>query len=362
MEMRPTYPSPEPYPHGSREQAPGNDRTGSIARALRLPESYEPWLASLAAAPPGTGRQLPSASEEEEILARLGVGADARADVAATRSQIAGDEALCWLLDRCQGDIAARAGQVDGPRDQLPQLPAGLGAAGRCFPIHLFVTALADAEERHRRLGIPEEVSRATFADLARHIAIHRRVTGLTGVDAPWWMLLHLRSILFECGRLQYELLRIGRGALSRSLWCGADGPGRRGPGFRAGDAAAGIHIPEGPSFTPSACDAADRTARELFDACFPGLGVRIGICTSWLLDDQLTGYLPADSNIVRFQRRFVMVPGWHEGDKAIIQFVFRREDGDIGDVPQETALQRAVTAHLRAGSHWRTRTGWVEL
>lgn len=340
----------------------GSGSIGRLARALRLPGSYEPWLASLAAVPAGTGRPLPSASEEEEILARLGVGAAARADVAATRPQIAGDEALSWLLDRCQGLIAARAGRVDGPREELPQLPAGLGAAGRCFPIHLFVTALADAQERHRRLGIPGEVSRATFADLARHVAIYRRVTGLTGLDAPWWMLLHLRGILFECGRLQYNLLRIGSGGLSPDLWYGAGEARRRGPGFRAGDAAAGIHIPEGPPLTPAACDAADRAARELLDTCFPGLGVRIGICTSWLLDDQLADYLPAGSNIVRFQRRFGMVPGWQDGDRAIIEFVFRREPGDIGDVPQETTLQRAVTAHLRAGGHWRTRTGWTQL
>jgi hypothetical protein len=360
--MGPTYSSPTPGRHGSRERAPADGSIGSIARALRLPESCKPWLDSLAAVPAGAGRRLPSASEEVEILARLGVDAAARADVAATRSQIAGDQGLCWLLDRCQGQIAARAGRVDGPLDELPQLPAWHGAAGRCFPIHLFVTALADAQERHRRLGIPEEVSRATFADLARHIAIHRRVTGLTGVDAPWWMLLHLRAILFECGRLQYNLLRIGSGALSPARWYGDGAAGRRGPGFRPGDAAAGIHVPEGPPLTAPACDAADGAARELLDTCFPGLGVRIGICTSWLLDDQLAGYLPAESNIVRFQRRFVMVPGWQDGEGGIMQFVFRREAGDITDVPQDTTLQRAVTAHLRAGYHWRTRTGWVEL
>lgn len=341
---------------------PGSGCIGTITRSLRLPGSCGPWLTSLAKAPAGSGRELPSAREEEEILARLGVDADARADVAATRSQIADNEALCWLLDRCQGQIAARAGQLDGPLDELPQLPAWLGAAGRCFPIHLFVTALADAEERHRRLGIPAEVSRATFADLARHIAIHRRVTGLTGVDAPWWILLHLRAILFECGRLQYNLLRIGHGDLSPGQWYSAQEAGLRGPGFRPGDAAAGIHIPEGPPLTAPACDAADRSARELLDGCFPDLRVRIGICTSWLLDDQLAGYLPAASNILRFQHRFTLVPGWRQADKQIVEFVFRRADGDIAGVPQETTLQRAVTAHLRAGGHWRTRTGWLPL
>jgi len=73
-------------------------------------------------------------------------------------------------------------------------------------------------------------------------------------------------------------------------------------------------------------------------------------------------GDLPADSNIVRFQRRFEPVPGWREGDADVLRFVFGRLGGDLDRLPQDSALQRAIVAHLRAGRHWRTRTGRLEL
>jgi hypothetical protein len=32
-----------------------------------------------------------------------------------------------------------------------------------------------------------------------------------------------------------------------------------------------------------------------------------------------------------------------------------------LDDLPQRTTLERAIVAHLRAGGHWRARTGWFE-
>jgi hypothetical protein len=34
----------------------------------------------------------------------------------------------------------------------------------------------------------------------------------------------------------------------------------------------------------------------------------------------------------------------------------------EIDALPRDTRLQRAVVDHLRAGKHWRLRTGWFEL
>jgi hypothetical protein len=30
--------------------------------------------------------------------------------------------------------------------------------------------------------------------------------------------------------------------------------------------------------------------------------------------------------------------------------------------LPQRTTLERAIVGHLRAGEHWRNRTGWLAL
>jgi hypothetical protein len=95
---------------------------------------------------------------------------------------------------------------------------------------------------------------------------------------------------------------------------------------------------------------------------CFPKPDRRIATCTSWLLDEQLADYLPAESNIMEFQRRFEVVPGAWEHDEGVLSFVFHRKEPDLDALPQETTLQRAVVAHLRSGEHWRARTGWMQL
>jgi hypothetical protein len=82
----------------------------------------------------------------------------------------------------------------------------------------------------------------------------------------------------------------------------------------------------------------------------------------SWLLDPQLTEYLPPTSNIVRFQRRFELTQEAAPGDDAVFRFVFERETVDPRAVRQRTTLDRAIVAHLRAGRHWHERFGWLAL
>jgi hypothetical protein len=85
-------------------------------------------------------------------------------------------------------------------------------------------------------------------------------------------------------------------------------------------------------------------------------------VCTSWLLDEQLADYLPADSNIMRFQRRFTLTDDAVVDDHEPLRFIFRRVPADLGKLPRDTTLQRALVDHLERGKHWRIRTGWFPL
>ena len=68
-----------------------------------------------------------------------------------------------------------------------------------------------------------------------------------------------------------------------------------------------------------------------------------VGTCTSWLLDPQLAEYLPAGSNLVRFQRRFELVPGLRIDNESIVSFLRSGPGVAPEQPPRETALQRAV-------------------
>jgi hypothetical protein len=333
----------------------------TAANELGLGAAYADWLASIDQAP-DTGSELPpDTSKDAATLERLGVSDEDAAAVLASSEDLDQTPAFRWLLHQCRRLVIAHMGDPGAPELLLPQLPAALGLAGRCFPVHLFLGTLPVTQQWQQRRGIPAEESAAVFADLGRHMAIYRRVHGETGLDDPWWLLIHLRGLIYEFGRLQYNLLSIGAGWLSPQTWYDPHGGGL-GTGFRPGDDGLGVHIPEDGPLTPQACADSIAAARTFFDRYFPSATRRLAICESWLLDDQLAEYLSADTNIIRFQRQFTLVPGWRPGDRAVAQFVFRRAADDLAGVPERTTLQRAVLSHLRAGQHWRVRCGWLKL
>jgi hypothetical protein len=186
----------------------------------------------------------------------------------------------------------------------------------------------------HARRGIPEDVSWATLQDLGRGVAIYRATYGHAGLDKAFWLTHHFHGELYELGRLQYELQ----------------------------PDAVGLHIPASGPLTPQACDESLALARRFFARHFPHQERRRVVCESWLLDEQRADYLPADSNIVRFQRRFTVDAGGFEDYHVPLRYVYRRVPADLGELPGKTTLQRALVDHLRGGGHWRIRTGWFPL
>jgi hypothetical protein len=311
---------------------------------------------------------LPPADEAAEVLDRLGVARIDADDVVATMPSPTRTPDWWWLLERSCHRMTLALGDPDQPHFGWP---SWLGPAStfslqqRCFMPHIFLATLPHTMAWHRSRGISEEVSWASMADLERHMTIHRRMYDATGVDAPWWLSMCLRAEAFDLGRLQFNWFHLGIGDDS-PWWYPEAEADRRGVGFRRGDSCVGVHIPESGPLTPAACDDAFGGAKRFYDEYFPlaDQSRRLATCWSWLLDDQLADWLPAESNIVKFQRRFELVPGWIENDHGILEFVFRVPDplDRLDSLPQRTALERAAVAHLKAGGHWRSRAGWVDL
>jgi hypothetical protein len=219
---------------------------------------------------------------------------------------------------------------------------------GRYFFVYVYLAALADVRRFHARRQIPDEISWATLADLGRNLKRDRALLGDGGLRTSGWLTLHFRGALFQLGRLQFNRMRVSAAHVADA--------------FPEGDPALGVHIPESGPLTPDACDDSFTRAQPFFARHFPETPTRLGICNSWLLDPQLADYLAPDSNIMRFQRRFTLVGDGHDGDADVLRFVFHRIAPNIDDLPQRTTLERAIVAHLRAGKHWRSPTGWLEL
>jgi hypothetical protein len=200
--------------------------------------------------------------------------------------------------------------------------------------VYAYLALVDVALAYHREHGIAEAVSWATLADLGRNLAIDRRMRRQGWPVMQSWLTLHARGAVYELGRLQCD----------------------------RGGTAIGLHIPESGPLTPAAVDDSLDRARAFFPRHFPDEHYTAFSCGSWLLDPQLREYLPPDSNIVRFQQRFELepyvAPEGLDGDAEVLRFVFRTLTTPLDQLPRRTVLQRAVVDHLRAGRHWRWRSG----
>jgi len=325
----------------------------TIRERLGLGEESLAWLQELEAlgAPPEPVR-LPSPDDLPALLGRITAPDEQIDEAIAALPQLEADPALWWLLERCHHLLIQKMGEF-APLRPWPSPPAALGAPGRYLYVWAFLATLDAVRKYHQSRGIPDDVAWTTLADLGRNMGIHKRTYGVGGLSTANWITLHFRGAIYELGRLQFNRSRINQDpATLESL----------GVPFRHGDSSLGMHIPESGPMTPEACDVSIARAYEFFPRYFPEDGSRVVTCGSWLLDDQLAEYLPASSNIVRFQQRFKLFPNNRICDEDIIWFVFRRRGASIDDLPQRTALERAVVKHLRDGRHWLARQGWIAL
>ncbi|MEU6142259.1 acyltransferase domain-containing protein [Streptomyces sp. NPDC047081] len=298
---------------------------------------------------------LPDADELAEELLDLAVPHEDINELVRMGRRVTDDPELRAILEASVRELVQDMGEVGSPVD-LPELDWPSGPLQRCFSVYVFVAALPYTRAYHRARGIPADVTRHTLADLGRNMAVHRRRHGVAGVQAPWWLVHHFRGELFQLGRLQFERARHGERTARMIAGAGLD--------VSAGMPCLNLHIPDflGP-LSPRACERSLALAAEFFARHFPEEKYRTVLCHSWLLDPQLKEYLPADSNIVRFQDRFRVARRLAEpADTEPVQFVFGDPDMAVESLPRRTAVERAVGDHLRAGGHWYVGHGWFPL
>jgi hypothetical protein len=279
---------------------------------------------------------LPAKADARAILGRLAVRPDDADEILAgwpgPDSPLWTAE-LRWLLDRSIALVGADLGG-HGWLTPGPELPRDRGPAWRHLYVYAYLALVGLVRGYHRDHGIDDAVSWTTLADLGRNLAVDRRMNREGWPVMRSWLTLHARGGVYELGRLQHQ-----RGGTAISL-----------------------HIPEAGPMTPEAVEASLDEARAFFPRHFPDEHYTAFSCGSWLLDPQLLKYLPEDSNIVRFQRRFELEPYAEpdgiDCDVEVLRFVFRTLTTPLDQLPRRTVLQRAVVDHLEAGGHWRWRSG----
>lgn len=298
--------------------------------------------------------ELPGVDELAPVLLDLAVPHEDINPLIALRPQLDASPELSWLLERCVHALTQRMGHV-GDLPAFPDLAEQLGPMARYFSVFVFVAMLPHVRAFHRSRGIPDDVSRRTLADIGRNMAVNRMRRGEGGLGVVFWLMRHVTGAIYDLGRLQFE----------RATWGNRSGQAASAAGALVGPGGLvlSVHIPEfsGP-LSPAACDAAFARAKPFFARHFPEEPYAVAACWSWLLDEQLAEYLPAESNIVQFQRRFTPAYTPDDDDAGTILFVVGREQWTLDDLPRRTRLERAIGDHIRAGRHWHGGVGWLRL
>lgn len=204
------------------------------------------------------------------------------------------------------------------------------------------VLALGPMHARHQHAGIPEHLSQATGRDIALWISEHQRRHGVWGLSETGWIRHHLAGRLLSLGRLQF-------------MRASCDLPLRPSDPLRTGDPVLEVHIPAGAPLDPGACQASLTMARRLYaDRDWRGF-----TCQSWLLGPRLAEILPAESNILTFQRWFQPLPCAMD-DRQTIERIFGAWPLDPERAPRTTRLQRAVLAFYADGGRLDGGAGFI--
>ena len=324
----------------------------SVRRELRLPDPFLDGLDAVERPAESVGPVLPSDDLAVALLQRVGVEPADRISTLAARPDPADHPAMWWVLERMHHDVIATMG-IPPEWGGWPEVPVRTGPVGRHLYVWLCLSVLPHVRRYQERLGIPEDISWASLADLGQEMTKTRRLTGSPGVEATWGLPRTFRGASYRLGRLVFER---GRPEPERS----------RPLVLQAGETSLGTHIPAtGDRLDPEACDESFSTACHFFADHFDEHPVAFN-CHSWLMDDQLTAHLPENSNIIQFQNRFTHFNDSEAGDHEILEHVFHRRYREceaptqlLDELPQDTRLQRAIVTHLRTGGHWCNRTGW---
>lgn len=281
------------------------------------------------------------------------------AEVVSAAAEIAADEKLSAMAAAVVRQLSDHFeelrpwGLLDLPALFNPVTEPDAPPTVRWLYVVAFAEFLPTTLAAHMRRGIPDATSRATIADVGRHVRIARRLYGVRACIEQNWLQAHLRGLLYDLGRLQFNLahLELRQSELDQA---GLDGV--------PGTVVVETHIPETGPLVPDAVEASLARARGFFEAHFPELGsIRYATCDSWLLDPQLSVIVPG-SNIARFGARYTLFGPRRESDQSALDFVFRAPTTPRDQLPRDTRLQRGLLDHLAAGGHLESRYGWLQL
>jgi hypothetical protein len=291
-----------------------------------------------------------------------------------------------------------------------------LGYPTRLFSLAAMVSGADHALANFAATGVSDEVAMMTLGYIGYYTRDIRKKRGVWGLESLGWLSNYARALIFRLGRLTFKEGKLGLrflpfknrstgeliafcpdssrfradgladgtngindpDAWTATLQIGGDTivghpvkdcialrepitiPARDWePAMAPGDDIVEVHIAGGSKMLHEDCIDAYRQAIEFFPRYYPDRNFRGFTCWSWLLDPGLAEILPADSNIVKFQQDFYLLPV-PSNEAQCYDLVFGDSGVDPTKLTPTTQLQRAIIDRVVSGKHMRGAAGFI--
>ncbi len=219
--------------------------------------------------------------------------------------------------------------------------------------LSLIFAYLPELHERYKEKGIGDKIFFDTVSDIRVWTDDCEENFGKWGLDELNWLQNHMKMNIFKIGRLQFQFMKhIGKPYEKN---------GRR---LLPGSRVLNVHIPRGGRLDIDECEKSFDAAREFFTKYYPDYPCDTFVCFSWLLYPENKNYMKKGSNILLFSELFTLLHSfehpsdtyrWLYGKKVSNKTLLKNKKkkgfyGTTEKMPQETSLQKALTAYISQG------------
>lgn len=138
--------------------------------------------------------RIPDEATWREWLHYVEVPAEDIDAVVATTPTRESDPELFRILQHGAAHLISYMGKIEYPV-KFATLKDFNDPDTRYFYVQLLTACLPFARDYHKSLGVPADISQATFADLGRNVRVHRKREDVGGLGVMWWLMLHFSTL-----------------------------------------------------------------------------------------------------------------------------------------------------------------------
>jgi hypothetical protein len=388
-----------------------------VLQAVKEPQAepaIRPYWEESMSEYPAHGPEFLQPAEYHTNWTWAGFDGEPSAELAQTAARMAQDQALARLAWHCYWQVF-KSPEEKVMMDHWPSFEAALGEQRGLFYLLVAMAMVPLVRQYHKRLGVPENVTRDTCRQASCFCHYHERCHhARPGVNTTQlgWLHYYIRQPYFRLGRFEYWIrqyeheVTVYRHRKNRATvamagdgmmftedgysMAAADQPGtpagwratlEQGPHgvtghpispvgqalrekvtlassewemvFTKGDWGLNMHIPEGGQMTPEACRISLKQAFPFFPRYWPDRRPKAVWCNSWIFSTCLENVMPANSNLVQFQHELYLCPG--RPNLHELWFIFLQREFNPLTAPRDTSLQRGLLDYLASGQAWRS-------